>query len=165
MSSSATMAAQCKLCSSIHPYVSKVKFWSHPKENLKRKSHSHPSLQILPIAWIFVAKHIFSIVNKRRAQRCGWTKADALQLKKDWGYMIKKNREKLKSWVRQVRFLLNTCLTVIKIVFQSGASRQEHQNKERKTTKKTTNSAANKTTISCTISQRRLFYRFKQTKF
>ena len=32
-----------------------------------------------------VAKHIFSIVNKIRAQRCGCTKADALQLKKDWG--------------------------------------------------------------------------------
>ena len=41
-----------------------------------------------------VAKHIFSIVNESRDLRCGCTKADALRLKKDWGYMIKKNREK-----------------------------------------------------------------------
>ena len=41
-----------------------------------------------------VAKHIFSIVNESRAQRCGCTKSDALQLKKDWGYTIKNNREK-----------------------------------------------------------------------
>ena len=39
-----------------------------------------------------VAKHIFSIVNKIRDLQCGCTKADALRLKKDWGYMIKKNR-------------------------------------------------------------------------
>ena len=32
-----------------------------------------------------VAKHIFSIVNESRAQRCGCTKADALQIKKYWG--------------------------------------------------------------------------------
>ena len=45
-----------------------------------------------------VAKHIFSIVNESRDLRCGCTKADALRLKKYWGYMIKKNREKqLKS--------------------------------------------------------------------
>ena len=41
-----------------------------------------------------VAKHIFSIVNESRDLRCGCTKADALRLKKDWGYMIKKNRGK-----------------------------------------------------------------------
>ena len=35
-----------------------------------------------------VAKHIFSIVNESKAQRCGCTKADALRLKKDWSYMI-----------------------------------------------------------------------------
>ena len=40
------------------------------------------------------SKQIFSIVRKSRAQRCGCTKADALQLKKDWGYMTKNNREK-----------------------------------------------------------------------
>ena len=39
-----------------------------------------------------VAKHIFSTVNDRSAQRFGCTKADALRIKKDWGYMIKKNR-------------------------------------------------------------------------
>ena len=50
----------------------------------------------------------------------------------------------LKSWARQVRFLLNTCLTVMTIIVQSGASRQEHQNKERHTMKQTTNSAAKK---------------------
>ena len=45
-----------------------------------------------------VAKHIFSIVNESRAQRCGCTKSDAFRLKKDWGYMIKNNRGgKLKS--------------------------------------------------------------------
>ena len=45
-----------------------------------------------------VVKHIFYIVNDSKAQGCGCTRADALQLKKDWGYMIKKNREKkLKS--------------------------------------------------------------------
>ena len=45
-----------------------------------------------------VAKHIFSIVNESRDLRCGCTKSDALRIKKDWGYMIKKNREKrLKS--------------------------------------------------------------------
>ena len=42
-----------------------------------------------------VAKHIFSIVNKIRAQRCGCTKADALRIKKYWGYMIKKNRKNI----------------------------------------------------------------------
>ena len=41
-----------------------------------------------------VAKHIFYIVNDSKAQRCGCTRADDLRLKKDWGYMIKKNREK-----------------------------------------------------------------------
>ena len=41
-----------------------------------------------------VAKHIFSIVNKSRDHRCGCTKADALQIKKYWGYMIKNNGEK-----------------------------------------------------------------------
>ena len=45
-----------------------------------------------------VAKHIFSIVNESRAQQCECTKADSLRIKKDWGYMIKNNREKkLKS--------------------------------------------------------------------
>ena len=38
-----------------------------------------------------VAKHIFSVVNKSNAQRCGCTKVDALQINKDWGYMINNN--------------------------------------------------------------------------
>ena len=37
-----------------------------------------------------VAKHIFFIVNKSRAQRCGCTKAYALRLKKDLGVHDKK---------------------------------------------------------------------------
>ena len=36
-----------------------------------------------------VSKQILPIVNESRDQQCGCTKADALQLKKDWGYMIK----------------------------------------------------------------------------
>ena len=45
-----------------------------------------------------VAKHTFSIFNESRDLRCRCTKADALRLKKYWGYTIKKNREKqLKS--------------------------------------------------------------------
>ena len=97
-----------------------------------------------------VAKQIFYIVNESRAHQCGCIKADALQIKKYWWYMIKNNREKkLKSWVRQVRPPLDTCLIVTEILVQSGASRQEHQKKEIHTTTKTTNSAVNKTTISC----------------
>ena len=44
-----------------------------------------------------VAKHIFSIVKKSRDMQCGCTKADALLIKKDWGYMIKNNREKFEE--------------------------------------------------------------------
>ena len=39
-----------------------------------------------------VDKHIFSIVNKSRAQRYGCTKADALRFNKHWGYMKNNNR-------------------------------------------------------------------------
>ena len=39
-----------------------------------------------------VAKHIFYIVNDSKSQRCGCTRADALRLKKDWGYMISGRR-------------------------------------------------------------------------
>ena len=42
-----------------------------------------------------LVKHIFSIVNESKPQRCGCTKEDALQLKKYWGYMIKKSRGKV----------------------------------------------------------------------
>ena len=41
-----------------------------------------------------VAKHIFSIVNESRSQRCGCTKSDTTRINKDWGYMIKNNTEK-----------------------------------------------------------------------
>ena len=38
------------------------------------------------------AEHIFSIVNDGKAQRCGCTKAYALRLNKDWGYIVNNNR-------------------------------------------------------------------------
>ena len=41
-----------------------------------------------------VSKHIFSIVDYGKARRCGCTQEDALRLKKDWLYMINKNRNK-----------------------------------------------------------------------
>ena len=70
-----------------------------------------------------VAEHIFSILNEIRAQKSGYTKADAIHINK---YLGKLKKKQLKSWVRQVRFLLNTCSTVMTIVVQSGAARQEH---------------------------------------
>ena len=39
-----------------------------------------------------VYKHIFSIVKTNRAQQCECTKSDYIQLKKDWGYMVKNNK-------------------------------------------------------------------------
>ena len=48
-----------------------------------------------------VAKHIFSIVNDGKAHKCVCTKVDAIRLKKDWGYMIKKNRSKHLEELRQ----------------------------------------------------------------
>ena len=59
----------------IHTEISKPSFLVDPSHRVK-----------------VVAKHIFSIVNERRDLRYRCNKADALQLKKDWGYMIKKNR-------------------------------------------------------------------------
>ena len=56
----------------------------------------------------------------------------------------KEQGKKLKSLVRQLRFLLNTRLTVMTIVVQSGAPRKKHQKKERHPMKQTTNSAAKK---------------------
>ena len=64
--------------------------------------------------------------------------------------------------MRQVRFLLKTCLTITTIVVQSGASRQENQNKERHTMTKMMNFDANKMTTIFTISRKRLFSHFKQ---
>ena len=46
-----------------------------------------------------VAKQIFSIVKKIRAQLCGCTNADALQIKKEWGYTIKDNRKKIEELI------------------------------------------------------------------
>ena len=143
MSSSATMTEKCELCSSIHPKLTEVNFWSHSKEKLVRTSQIHPYLQIPLIAWSLQLSISFSLSTKSRAQRCGFTKKDALWLKKYWEYIMKNNREKqLKSWIMQVRFLLNTCSTVMKIVLQSCDSRKEHQNKETHKTTKKINSAA-----------------------
>ena len=41
-----------------------------------------------------VAKNIFPIVNSAKAQRCVFTKSDALELNKYWGYIINSNRNK-----------------------------------------------------------------------
>ena len=71
----------------------------------------------------------------------------------------------LKSWLWQVRFLLNTCLTVMEVLVQSGYSRQDHHQKKIHSMKQTTNSAAARMTTSCTISWRRIFFRFKQRGF
>ena len=38
------------------------------------------------------SKHIFSIIKDGQDQRYGCTKADTLRINKDWGCMIKKNR-------------------------------------------------------------------------
>ena len=38
-------------------------------------------------------KHVFSIVYDCKLQRCGYTKADSLQLNNYWGYMINRNRK------------------------------------------------------------------------
>ena len=51
MSLSAMMTVQYELFSSIHPKATKVKCWSHPKENLMIKYQSYPSLKITPIVW------------------------------------------------------------------------------------------------------------------
>ena len=41
-----------------------------------------------------VANNICSIVNDGKARQCGCTKSDTIILKKDWGYMIKNNRNR-----------------------------------------------------------------------
>ena len=56
---------------------------------------SEPSFLAYPSHRVkVVAKRTFSVVNKSRDKRRGCIKADALKLKKDWGCMIKNNREK-----------------------------------------------------------------------
>ena len=44
---------------------------------------------------------MFSIVNNGEAQQCGCTKAYDIRIKKDWGYMIQKNRNKILEELRQ----------------------------------------------------------------
>ena len=52
-----------------------------------------PSLLEYPSQCVeVVAKHIFSIFIESRAHGYGCTKADAIQIKKYWGYIIKINR-------------------------------------------------------------------------
>ena len=77
-----------------------------------------------------VAKHIFFIVNESRAQRCGFTKAYNLRLKKYWGYMIKKNMKKIEELSEASKVSLEHIFNSHDIVLQSSASRQEHQKKE-----------------------------------
>ena len=78
-----------------HPSIGvRGHFLKSPKVNLDEEI-PEPSFLADPSDCVkAVAKHIFSIVNKSRAQRCGFIKADTLQLKKNWGYKIKNNREK-----------------------------------------------------------------------
>ena len=130
------------------------------------KETSKPSLREEPYHCVKVlAKHIFSIVNASRAQKFGCNKADTLWLKKYWGYTIKINREnELKNWARQVRFLLNTCLTIMKNLLHIGASIKDHHNKQRHIMTKMTIHAAKKTAASCKISWNDSFYHFKQTE-
>ena len=52
----------------------------------------------------------------------------------------------------------------MKILVHIGTSIQEHHKKERHTTKQTKNSAANKTTISCTISWGKTLFTFQTDK-
>ena len=113
-----------------------------------------------------VAKHIFSIVNKSRDLRCGCTKEDALRIKKYWVYMIKKNKEKT------IEEFSESSKVPLEHMFNSHANCnsewcfKKRASEEGKTyNKDMTNSTANKTTIICTISSRRLFSHFKQTKF
>ena len=54
-----------------------------------------PSFLAYPSHFVkVVAKQIFSIVNNGKAQQCVCTNADAVTIKKYWGYMMKKNRSK-----------------------------------------------------------------------
>ena len=72
--------------------------WGQVLKSWKGKLHTEipePSFLTDPSHHVkVVAKPIFSIVNKIRDMQCGCNKEDALRLKKDWGYIIKNNREK-----------------------------------------------------------------------
>ena len=57
---------------------------------------AYPSNQVKVIP-----KHDFAIVKYGRAQQCGCTKSDDLWLKKNLGYMIKKNKDKILYELRE----------------------------------------------------------------
>ena len=73
-------------------------------ELIQRKTWWVNSTVILP--WKFLpqnksfSKHLFVIVNGVKSYQCGCTKTDDIWLKKDWGYIIKKNRKKLTRIIR-----------------------------------------------------------------
>ena len=82
-----------------HPYKCA---WGQVMKSSKGKLDEEtpePSFLVDPSHCVkVVAKHIFYIVNESRDQQCGYTKADALQINKYWGCMIKKNRKK-NNWI------------------------------------------------------------------
>ena len=99
-----------------------------------------------------VDKHIFSSVNGSKSKWCGRNKSDSTQINKYWVCTIKKKRgEPVEELIQASKVPLEHMFKIIKILVQSGASRQEHQNKERHT-KKTMDYVANKTIASCKIS-------------
>ena len=88
------MTAKFKLCPRINQEA--------PKVNLLNPSKVKPDKEI-PVPYFLVYpyhrmkvvdQYVFDIVSNGRVQRCGSTKEDAIRLKKDWGYMIKKDRNK-----------------------------------------------------------------------
>ena len=74
-----------------HPLIG---FWGQVMKTSKEKLDEEilePSFLADPSNRVKVVdKHIFSIINEGRAQQCGCTKADALRMKKYWGYIIEK---------------------------------------------------------------------------
>ena len=73
-----------------HPY--KGAQGQGPKSSKGKQDEEIPEPSFLadPSHFVNVAdKHIFSIVNESKVQQCGFTKKDALRLKKYWDYLIK----------------------------------------------------------------------------
>ena len=65
--------------------------------------------------------------------------------------MISNNRKTVKmNCGRHVKFLLNTCSTIVINVVLSGASRQDNEKKASNTTTNTMSYVENKITTSCT---------------
>ena len=125
-----------------------------------------PSLLAYPSHHVrVVAKHIFSIVNKSRAQQRGFTIVDALKIKKDWGYMIKKSGKKIEKLSEASKVPLEHMFNshdnyIAEWCFKTRAP------EEGKTYTETDDIfRCKKMTIICTISGRRLFPCFKQIKF